>query len=99
MKTITVSELIKLINNIDANFQIIDVRSKEEWDEDHIQDYRVINIEAGRLVLDLGQVSKSSPVYLICESGGRSSYAQMILKTKGIESINVLGGMSSFRKN
>ena len=99
MKTITTSELKKLIDSKDAKFQIIDVRSKEEWNEGHIQDSRVINLEAGKILMDTREVSKSSPVYLICESGGRSSFAQMILKTKGIEAINVVGGMSSFIKN
>lgn len=99
MKSIKAKELKKILENKELNIQVIDVRSKSEWDEGHIVDPRVTNVEVNSLVFDNSQVSKDKEVYLICESGGRSSFAQMILGTKGINCINVEDGMSAFRKS
>jgi len=96
MSSITVKELKKLLENKSEEFQVIDVRSKSEWNENHIQDSRVINIEVNNLLFDTSKLEKKKKIYLICESGGRSSFAQMILKTKGFDCINVEGGMSSY---
>lgn len=98
MKSIKAKELKNLLSDKNKEFQIVDVRSLQEWNEDHINDPRVINVEVNSLIFDSSKVSKSKDVYVICESGGRSSYAQLILKTKGINAVNVEDGMSAFRK-
>ena len=98
MKSIKASELKNLLSNKSRDLQVIDVRSLQEWVEGHIDDSRVTNLEVNSLIFDSSKVDKNKDVYLICESGSRSSYAQLILKTKGINSINVEDGMSAFRK-
>lgn len=98
MKNISVKELKKLLSTSENNFQVVDVRGDSEWNSGHIEDSRVINIEVNKLMFDTSKLDKSKEIYLICESGGRSSFAQMILGTKGFECTNVEGGMSSFRK-
>lgn len=99
MKSITAKEFKKLIEQKDSqNIQIVDVRSKGEWEDGHIKDERVINIEVNSLMFDTSKLDKEKEIYLICESGGRSSFAQMILGTKGFSCTDVEGGMSSFRK-
>lgn len=98
MKSIDAKELKNLISDKNKDFQLIDVRSKQEWDEGHINDSRVLNIEVNSLLFNSAQVAKNKDVYVICESGGRSSYAQLILKTKGFNVTNVSDGMSVYRK-
>jgi rhodanese-related sulfurtransferase len=98
MKNISTKDLQNLINNKLSDFVLIDVRTPEEWSSGHIQDSRVKNIEVNNLLSNPSVIDKSKDCYLICESGGRSSYAQMLLKLKGIETIEVKGGMSSYRK-
>ena len=98
MNSIKAKELKNLINDKSKDFQVVDVRSLMEWEEGHIQDPRVINLEINSLLFNSSKISKDKDVYIICESGGRSSFAQMILKTKGIKSINVEDGMSAYRK-
>lgn len=98
MKNITAKELKKLFEDKNKDFQVIDVRSQLEWNDSHIEDPRVINIETNSLLLNTSKIDKNKDIYVICESGGRSSFAQMVLKAKGVETINVLGGMGEFRK-
>lgn len=98
MSQITAKELKNLINDKSKDFQVVDVRSRLEWEDRHIEDSRVINVDINNLIFNSSQVSKDKDVYVICESGGRSSLAQMILKTKGYKAFDVLGGMSEYQK-
>jgi rhodanese-related sulfurtransferase len=98
MNQIAAKELKNLINDKSKDFQVIDVRSRLEWEDGHIEDPRVINIDINNLIFNSSQVSKEKDIYIICESGGRSSLANMFLKTKGYKSFDVTGGMSEFRK-
>lgn len=98
MSSITAQELKNLIKDKNKDFQVIDVRSRLEWEDGHIDDSRVINIDINNLIFNSSQVSKDKDIYVICESGGRSSLGQMILKTKGYKAFDVIGGMSSYRK-
>jgi rhodanese-related sulfurtransferase len=98
MNSIKAKDLKNLINDKSKNIQVIDVRSRTEWDEGHIQDPRVINIEINTLILNTSDISRDKETFVICESGGRSSLAQVVLKAKGFKTTNVLDGMSGFRK-
>jgi len=97
MNSISTKELKKLLQDKSKNIQIIDVRSKSEWDAGHIEDERVTNQDVNSLIFDSSKFDKNKKIYLICESGGRSSIAYMILGTKGFDCVNVDGGMSSYR--
>lgn len=98
MKNITTKDLKNLIEDKAKDFILIDVRTSEEWNSGHIEDNRVKNIEVNSLLSNPSVIDKNKECYLICESGGRSAYAQILLKLKGIETLEVKGGMSSYRK-
>lgn len=98
MNNINAKKLKELISDKKKDFVVIDVRSKEEWDSGHIEDSRVKNIEVGRIMSESDSLDKSKEIYLICESGGRSSFANVILTMKGFKSFDVEGGMSEYRK-
>ncbi len=95
-QSINMSDFKKLLSDKSQKFLLIDVRTKEEWNTKHINDTRVINIELNTLLKDTSQVPKNTTVYLVCESSQRSGYAQMMLFTKGIKTINIKGGMSNY---
>lgn len=95
-KSINMKDFKNLLLDKSNKFLLIDVRTKEEWDKKHIKDRRVKNIELNELLKDTSVIPKDIPVYLLCESSQRSGYAQMILFTKGIKTINISGGMSQF---
>ena len=98
MTSINAKELKSILSGKQGDLIIVDVRGKDEWDSGHIEDPRVINIDVNSLMFDSSKLDKSKQIYLICESGGRSSFAQMILGAKGFKCVNVEGGMSAFRK-
>ncbi len=91
LKSITTKELKVLLSK--ENIQLMDVRTPEEIKEGAIQtaffaNYFDVDFEE----VATAQLNKSKPVYLYCRSGNRSRKACKILKEKGFEVINVLGG-------
>ena len=73
--------------------QLMDVRTPKEVKEGAIKtaffaNYFDIDFEK----IAIAKLNKSKPVYLYCRSGNRSGKACEILKEKGFEAINVLGG-------
>ena len=91
LKAITTKELKVLLSQ--ENIQLMDVRTPEEIKEGAIQtaffaNYFDVDFEE----VATAQLNKSKSVYLYCRSGNRSRKACKILKEKGFEVINVLGG-------
>lgn len=77
------------------NAILLDVRTKEEYNDYHIDGS--INIPLD----DLGTVSqyitdKSTPVFVHCFSGARSAGAVRYLKTKGYQNVTDIGGISAY---
>lgn len=95
MKNISVKELKELLDQ-NADIQVIDVRSKAEWDEGHINNQKVVNVDVNELLFNIKSINPNKETYVICASGGRSSVAQVLLKTKGIDATNVIGGMNNW---
>ncbi|HVZ97545.1 MAG TPA: rhodanese-like domain-containing protein [Chitinophagaceae bacterium] len=61
--------------------QIIDVRTKAEYDSGHIPG--AVNIPLQNLGSSLSKIKKDRPVITCCASGMRSASAKTILKSKG----------------
>ncbi|MGX7012809.1 rhodanese-like domain-containing protein [Vagococcus silagei] len=74
---------------------IIDVREEHEYHLGHIPN--VLNIPLSRLSTSLDQFKQDETYYLVCQSGGRSQMACMMLAQLGINAINVQGGMMEWR--
>jgi rhodanese-related sulfurtransferase len=94
----------------DKDAIIVDVRHKEEWDEERI-DIRPIN-KSARLVtisndfdsfmsqLEDALPSKKSPILFFCRSGARSKIAAALAEKHGYESsYNVTGGIIKWIEN
>ncbi|XMB67114.1 rhodanese-like domain-containing protein [Mycoplasmatota bacterium zrk1] len=98
IENITVKELSDVLNE---DYQFVDVRTKEEYDFNHIEEFG-LNLDYYVFSSDnslLDGLDKDKPVVLICRSGNRSSEAAKILKKEGFSSIyNVLGGMNDWNK-
>ena len=77
--------------------QMIDVREKIEYKEDHIA---ALNIPLSNLSNRLQEINKNGPTILICQSGKRSIQAIDILKKADYENLyNLTGGMNAMRAN
>ncbi len=88
MKSVTTSELETLLKD---KPEILDVREPHEFKNGHILGAK--NLPLGKVETYTGK----GPVYVICQSGMRSSSAAKILKKMDVDVINVKGGMSMWR--
>ncbi len=77
---------------------VLDVRSRDEWDEGHIQDAVHLHYrEIAENVQQLG-LAPDQPLAVTCASGYRSSIAASILLQHGFrELFNVTGGMDAWK--
>ena len=77
--------------------QFVDVRTPEEYSTGHAA--RSINIPLDTLSANLDKLEKNEPVYVICETGGRSQAAAVMLKNAGFNNVlNVAGGTTAWRE-
>lgn len=90
-KSITTTELENILSK--EKITLLDVRSTQEYQSGYIKDSKNIPLQnIGRY-----QSDKSKPIYIICKSGIRSKFAARTLRQKGYETINVTGGMMSYK--
>lgn len=75
--------------------QIIDVRTKSEFQSGHIKGS--VNIPLQMLSASLAKIKKYKPVITCCASGMRSSSAKSILKSNGYVEVYNGGGWSSLQ--
>ncbi len=76
---------------------IVDVRSKEEFDEKHVENalnIPLIELSEGNLDL-LKDLPKDTEISVYCRSGARSSMAKEILEKEGFTHITNLGGIDN----
>ena len=96
--TITAQEL-KELYDLNNNIKIIDVRSEQEFygNVGHIQGSDLIPLQTiAKAIQDLKQVDDD--VYVVCLSGKRSSVAAKVLRSNGINALNLEGGMLAWNK-
>lgn len=74
---------------------ILDVRTREEFDEISIPGAKQIDIyDPPSFMESIQQLDKSKSYYVYCRSGGRSAQACAVLNSIGISSTyNLLGGI------
>lgn len=76
---------------------IIDVRTKEEYENDHIDgaiNHDIVNIFSGIFP----PIDKYDDVLLYCESGNRSMMAKELMEKEGFKNIKDAGGIDNLRK-
>ena len=90
---IDIEELKSSLKNKDV--QIIDVRSKNEYNNGHIKG--VQNIALTELEQNLDKIKKDKPVVIHCQSGARAAMAYSVLLKNGFENIlNYSGGINDW---
>ena len=89
------------MKNIEAKklrpeMNIIDIRSRNDYDKGHI--YNSINIEMNELLLNHEKyLNKNETYFIYCSFGSKSKKTCELLDTFGYDVINVLGGYDSFK--
>ena len=99
VKNISAEEAYRLIND-DKEIIIIDVRTKEEYDDGHIPGAKLVPVNILPLKLEELGIYKDKPILVYCASGGRSPKAVTILVKNEFKNIYHLSrGISSWRYN
>lgn len=98
-KDVSAEEAYNLIKD-DKEFIILDVRTKEEYEDGHIPGAKLIPVQV--LPMKLKELSeyKDKPILVYCASGGRSPRAVDTLVNDDFQNIYHLSrGLSSWRHN
>ena len=87
---------LKLKNNLDSI--LLDVRTRDEYDESHIPNSILLDIRNPQEFMDgIQNLDKTKSYYVYCHSGVRSVQACQIMSSFGFESLfNLLGGISEW---
>ena len=76
----------------------MDVRTPTETEQGSIESALFVNyFDSDFATKAANQLNKEKPVYLFCRSGNRSGKAAKILKEKGFDVYNVLGGYTKWK--
>ena len=72
--------------------QIIDVRTKEEFEQGHINGATHIDIYSPSFEGKITELDKTKSYLVYCTSGSRSMHAVMFMRKNGFENVENLGG-------
>ena len=96
INTVTAIEFQKKLENT-STAQLIDVRSPEEFNKEHLKNAININWNASDFESEIKLLNKNKPVFLYCKAGGRSMKAAVKLAELGfIQIYNLDGGIQSW---
>jgi rhodanese-related sulfurtransferase len=99
IRTIRPTELVNLQNE-GGGTNLFDIRAPCEYSAGHALPARNLPTEMiteDKLSKDLG-LSKDEPIYFICHSGMRSSFACELATSLGFTAYNVEGGTSEWKR-
>ena len=74
----------------DGSVTLLDTRTPQEYSKGHVKGF--VNIPVDELRERIGEIDKTKPVYVICQSGLRSYIASRILTGNGFDAYNFAGG-------
>lgn len=78
--------------------QLLDVRTKEEWDEGHLKGATLITVtEEGFLDKAKAALDPKKGVVVYCRSGGRSAKAAAQLRSAGFTVYDLDGGITAWK--
>jgi len=96
IKYISGSEFLELIDN----FQLIDVRTKSEYESGFIENGLNIDFFSDTFESDVLSLNKNSKIILYCRTNNRSTKTANLLKKNGFKDISVIeGGITDWVKN
>ena len=97
-KTVSSDEFAQIIGDT-ATVQLLDVRTKEEYEEGHISDALLVDFYSYNFEeLATAKLSKEKAVAIYCRSGRRSASAAQKLVKLGFEVINLDGGIMAWER-
>ena len=96
VKLVTAEEMQEILEMEDV--QLVDVRTPEEHEQEHIVNSQNIDYTSPTFEEDIAKLDKTKPVILYCKGGGRSAKCAKKLKEAGFEKVYDLdGGISKWK--
>lgn len=77
-----------------AGATVIDVRESDEYAAGHVPGAHLVPL--GLVPVRVQDLPRDAPVYVICQSGGRSAQAAQFLVGAGLDARSVGGGTSAW---
>ncbi|OQY52315.1 MAG: rhodanese-like domain-containing protein [Candidatus Parabeggiatoa sp. nov. 2] len=94
------TELADKLNNPDLCPQLLDVRTRKEWENGHLAGAVSVPITELRSKIETLSFDKDKPVVAICLSAHRSIPAVRLLRRHGWkDAVQLAGGMIAWRKH
>ena len=91
IKVISPEEVYDALRD-NQNLQLVDVRTQEEYGEDHLKTAQNICVTDDDFKEKVAKLDKNEPIYVYCRSGKRSAKAAQILKEMGFKEIYDMEG-------
>ncbi len=76
---------------------LVDVREPDEYVAGHVPG--AVLIPMSQLANRMGEIDKTSPVFVICASGNRSSAMTDLLRAAGFDAVSVAGGTGAWARS
>ncbi len=76
---------------------LVDVREPEEYVVGHVPG--AVPIPMSQLATRMGEIDKTSPIFVICASGNRSSAMTDLLRGSGFDAVSVTGGTGAWAQS
>ncbi|MEM8704958.1 MAG: rhodanese-like domain-containing protein [Actinomycetota bacterium] len=73
---------------------VFDVREPDEWEAVHLDGATLVPLQTVPDSLDRFPTDRT--VYVTCAKGGRSAQAVEFLRARGVDAVNVAGGMDAW---
>ena len=97
-KTVSSEEFAGIIGDT-ATVQLVDVRTKQEYEEGHIANALLVDVYSYKFEEQAAaKLSKEKAVAVYCRSGRRSASAAQKLAKLGYEVINLDGGILAWQR-
>ncbi len=78
--------------------QLLDVRTRDEFDEGHIAGATLVDVNDSTFVEQaMAILDKQRPVAVYCRSGRRSARAANLLSAQGCQVTNLIGGVMAWQ--
>jgi rhodanese-related sulfurtransferase len=89
---ITPEDAVRLL---DEGAVLVDVREQDEWQVGRAP--QAVHIPLGELGLRAAELPADRKLVMVCRSGGRSGVAAEALVNRGLEALNLAGGMQAWK--
>ncbi len=76
---------------------LVDVREPGEYAGGHVPG--AVLMPMSQLANRVGEIPRSSPVFVICASGNRSSAMTDLLRSAGVDAVSVAGGTGAWERS